>query len=496
MADDRFRRQLAQVLDLWVSEDLIAPAHREKLRQYYQLDHLNRVAGGRFIQVVMILGSLLVGLGIISFVAANWAAIPPAVRAIVALLLVVGLQGTGFYLWRGTSPRLGTTLLLIGELALGGSIGLMAQWFQVSGALSGLFLAWGLGVLLLAVSLRHSPSGSLAVWLLLAAYISDFSVGLRENVLFHPGLVPWLVIGGVMPLAYWCRSRWIWVQSIILLMLALQTQVISLSNQSYWNLWQNSAYIFSMTHLIGLSGVWAWSLYHQRWLPWLYMRLRWQIPAEGEGIRDGELGLDFAPIAQGMALWGGLILLYGWSFWEAWAVGDSYYSSARFLIDYWRDPTVNFPMGAELISLLLLGIVVLALWIGNLRCLLRQYQQADPPQRRLMQSQVWMGVGLLTLLVCLQGGGLYGLSVIFINFALCGMGVSLMWQGLQLAQRWRFWLGLLTLTLAIITRFFEYDTGLLLKSLAFVTCGVGVIVAGINFERRLAALPTKALAKS
>jgi hypothetical protein len=43
----------------------------------------------------------------------------------------------------------------------------------------------------------------------------------------------------------------------------------------------------------------------------------------------------------------------------------------------------------------------------------------------------------------------------------------------------------LGLTLVVLTRFFEYPTGLLAKSVALVVCGIGVIWIGLKFERRI-----------
>jgi hypothetical protein len=93
---------------------------------------------------------------------------------------------------------------------------------------------------------------------------------------------------------------------------------------------------------------------------------------------------------------------------------------------------------------------------------------------------------LLLMLILLSVGALWGVSLVLVNLALFGLAAVITWQGLHLAQRWRFWLGLLTLTLLVLTRFFEYDADLLLKSFALVICGIGVILAGLKFERVLA----------
>jgi hypothetical protein len=50
-------------------------------------------------------------------------------------------------------------------------------------------------------------------------------------------------------------------------------------------------------------------------------------------------------------------------------------------------------------------------------------------------------------------------------------------------QRLLFWLGSLYVVLLILTRFLEYETSLLVKSAAFLACGVAVIFAGVKYEQ-------------
>src|SRR5688500_20238486 len=50
-------------------------------------------------------------------------------------------------------------------------------------------------------------------------------------------------------------------------------------------------------------------------------------------------------------------------------------------------------------------------------------------------------------------------------------------------RRLAFWFGSLYLVLLILSRFLEYETSLLVKSAAFLVCGLTVIIAGISFEK-------------
>jgi uncharacterized membrane protein len=168
-----------------VEQGLIEPEQRDRLWEYYQLDSLPRAAGSRFVLVLLLFGAVLVGLGVISFVAANWAAIPRWARAWGCLALMVGLQVAGFQVWQQGSRRLGSALLIAGELTLGACIGLMAQWVQLGGSAAGLFWAWGMGGLAMAYGLRHSPSGVLACLLLGLGMVADFVDWGTVNFLIH-----------------------------------------------------------------------------------------------------------------------------------------------------------------------------------------------------------------------------------------------------------------------------------------------------------------------
>jgi hypothetical protein len=92
--------------------------------------------------------------------------------------------------------------------------------------------------------------------------------------------------------------------------------------------------------------------------------------------------------------------------------------------------------------------------------------------------------------------GVPGVVVIAANVYLAILSALLLWQSINHGQRLPFWAGLLLAALVITTRFFEYDTGLLIKSGVFLACGIGVIVAGVQFEKHLKAGGGKALSQA
>ena len=151
--------------------------------------------------------------------------------------------------------------------------------------------------------------------------------------------------------------------------------------------------------------------------------------------------------------------------------------------------------GAVSVSMWALAIGTLVLWGDRIRHSLMPIASASDPgptslsrERQnlletLRRSDRIIGVSALGLLVLIHSGAWWGVSLLLTNIGLFVLGAAIAWQGLQLSQRWRFWLGLLTLTIHILTRFFEYETGLLTKSLVLVICGVAVILAGLKFEQ-------------
>jgi uncharacterized membrane protein len=460
--DDRFRRQLADLLNTWVEQGLIQPEQRDRLREYYQLESLPRTAGSRFTLLLLLFGAVLVGLGAISFVAANWDAIPRWARALGSLALTLGLQGAGFRLRQQGSPRLGSALLIAGELSLGAAIGLTAQWVQIGGSPAGLFLAWGLGSLAMAYSLVHTPSGILACLLFALAGITTLweeGIGSALDPLY-----PWLALGLLLPLAYGCRSRWILVLALVNFGLALERLA---------GRWDRSAESLTLWLLLGLAVVWGLGFWHQRHGQWLGQILTGEDGQEGEQ----EQGLDLDPTAEGLAFLGLGFLLYLWSFRELW--------------DWDLRPVPLVQTVDPWAGLSAAGLLLLAGWSWWQGW---QAKSSQPVSAWLKDAAVLFSLVALVLLLGIRSAlplnltakvALAFFAPWIVTLLLVGLSVVLCWEGLQQGRRSRFWQGLLGLTLVVLTRFFEYQTNLMTKSAVLVVCGIGVIWLGLKFERRI-----------
>jgi len=71
------------------------------------------------------------------------------------------------------------------------------------------------------------------------------------------------------------------------------------------------------------------------------------------------------------------------------------------------------------------------------------------------------------------------------NIACLGWAMVCIFKGLNDGDRSAFWSGAILIFLIILARFFEFDTSLMMKSLAFLICGAATIFAGIRYEAHL-----------
>ncbi len=129
-----------------------------------------------FTKVILTVAAVLIGIGILSFIAGNWDIIP----AMVKFLLVLGLDGAAFFAFVKTSknyPKTSMSLLYLGILIFGGGIFLVQQIFNITFKSNAEFLIWGLGIIPIAFVYKDKFV-LFAAELLILSYviITDFSL--------------------------------------------------------------------------------------------------------------------------------------------------------------------------------------------------------------------------------------------------------------------------------------------------------------------------------
>lgn len=445
MLSDKFRRQLRQEAEQWRTEGLIDASVYEQLCDRYQFSDLESSASNRFIVILLFLGSVLLGLAIITFVAANWQAWSRELRVILLLSGFIGINTGGFYLWRRPTERwqrrLGQGLLLLGALALGANMALMSQLFHQSGLLYQLYLIWGLGILAMAYSLRLKFLGLLSAFLIGLGYlqgkpefvaIGEFS-WLRLMVQHMP------VLAGLMfiPLAYWCRSQWIFRVGAVMVVFSLEANLVRL------NLLGSSAWMAAIACALPPALLWAYSD-----SPWNVLPI-----AE-----------SFNRVARTLAITFLSLLFYLLSFYGLWTT--SFGQSPK---------DIALLPSPLLIDILILGSLTLWEWLQLLRKV----------NRTTILVASLIAIGALVPFWHLSIGKIAIAAVLIFNLLLFLLAVGLVRKGLAQGERRFFWGGMVLLTLQIFSRMLEYNTDLLFKSLVLFLCGLGIIAAGLWFERYL-----------
>src|SRR2546421_11989313 len=106
----KFRAELALEVPSWEREGLISSETASYLRTHYQLDE---TGAGIAAMGIYVLGALLVGGGVISLVAWNWASLSAFAKLAIITSALIGFEVAGYRLIvGGTHARLGHGLLL------------------------------------------------------------------------------------------------------------------------------------------------------------------------------------------------------------------------------------------------------------------------------------------------------------------------------------------------------------------------------------------------
>jgi len=148
----------------WVSDKLINERQAQLILSRYGLveaESTHTLRQVPMIQALTVIGSVLIGAGVLLLVGANWENMPPIPRLLLLLLATGAAYLGGFWLGRepGHYPGVGNAFILLGSILFGTGIFLVAQSFQITGTgaeeeyARGL-LYWFLGILPLAYVLR------------------------------------------------------------------------------------------------------------------------------------------------------------------------------------------------------------------------------------------------------------------------------------------------------------------------------------------------------
>lgn len=148
----------------WKAAGLLDEAAAERIRQW-ESERSPAARRSRAALLAFAFGGVLLTAGILLFVAANWALLPPLGRFAILLAMIALLHGGAAFTARA-SPALAATLHAVGTGALGAGIFLSGQVFNMAEHWPGALMLWAAGAAVAVWLLRQWPQ---VLWLALLA---------------------------------------------------------------------------------------------------------------------------------------------------------------------------------------------------------------------------------------------------------------------------------------------------------------------------------------
>ena len=161
----KFYKQLSSELEVWKQQGTVSSEQADTiLANYVVLSPLY----GRLIVILLTLGAVLAGVGAILFVSANWQAIPRLGKVALLVVVFAGIAWLGYWLkYERNYPRAGGALLFVGSMVFGAAIFLVGQQYHMPVDDPKLLTWWFVGVIPLAYFTRSKAILTLAILALL-----------------------------------------------------------------------------------------------------------------------------------------------------------------------------------------------------------------------------------------------------------------------------------------------------------------------------------------
>lgn len=223
---------LEQILKRQIErEHLTQEQMSDIMRDYEEKEGLS------FVRIILSIGATLIGLGILSFIASNWA----LMSNIIKLCIIIGFLGASIitsYKTEASYPKTSKALLYLSILIYGAGIFLIGQMFHLGGTLSDAFLLWSAGTV--AASFVQSDR-VLAVTAHLFAFVFVMT-GFRQDI---------VLVGSIVVVVFYGMNRYFNHLSLITFFNNAYTLLFLLYLLNWLDF--SGVYIASIYFIIGLG---------------------------------------------------------------------------------------------------------------------------------------------------------------------------------------------------------------------------------------------------
>lgn len=385
-----------------------------------------------------VLGAVLIGGGIILLLAHNWDDFDRTTRAALSFAPLVAAQAlVAWVLWREAESaawREGAGAFL--TLAIGASIALVAQTYNVGGDLGDFLLTWTLIALPVAYLLRAT----------------------LPAILYLVGITAWAG-------AQWTTSAealGFWP----LLALALPWWRREAKDNPYRPGPILFGWVFALVLPIGVGASLRDVLdYHGTWMP-VFSALAGVLFLTGRRFW-GEATSRVQKPLQTLGALGLVALGLAFSFEDAWrAQIGSWRNGAR----VFSDEFLSQPVAWAIVGIWI--VAWLGLWIDSLRC-------KDAARSFLGATPLFVGVG-----VALTSFGHPGAAMLLLNVYMLALGVGTLVAGVRAQSLAMVNGGMLVLAGVILCRFFDADIGFVARGVAFIVLGASFLAVNVLLMRK------------
>jgi len=413
---------LLKDLNKLVSEGVITDDIASNIKKYYVREDSK---SGNNLQVILaVLGSLLVGLGILLILAHNWDGLSKVIKSVLAFTpLVIAQAMTVFVLLKKKNSKMwreGVGVFIF--LAVAISISLVSQIYHINGEFSSFMLTWMILVLPM-IYILDSSMVSLLYIIGITVYVANVKVFKYDSFANSLVYVPLIIF--VFPHYYNLLTK------------------SKYSNFTYFHNWIIPlSLLFSVPMMV--KG-------ESEFIPLLFLSVLTIIYFVGKSkylAYDNLIKNAYSIIG----VLGMLIFMYVVSF-------DNYWSS---LVNKDIFKEINY-------NLFLSAVVFIIAFSTSMKLIFGKYK-FDP-----IDWGYILFIILFFIFILIEFNPFF--AVLLINIYILFVGIFYIKKGESHNDLISLNLGLLTIAILILVRFFDYDISFLIRGLLFILIGVGFFVA-------------------